>query len=70
MQKFKNLIKVTKKDIPSLAMIAGGSLMLSIALQRSGARNVLDYISKHGLKVVNEHGEEIQMGLKPLIHLD
>ena len=70
MGKIKNLFKINKGEGPLLLMVAGGSLLMSIALKRSGARDVIDSINKSGCKVLDADGQEIVLGLKPLIHID
>ena len=70
MGKIKNLFKINKGEGPLLLMVAGGSLLMTIALKRSGARDVIDSINKSGCKVLDADGQEIVLGLKPLIHID
>ena len=70
MGKFKKLAKLTRKDVPTVAMIFGGSWLIATACQREGARAVINQIKKNGLKVVDANGETVDLMLKPLIHID
>ena len=70
MWKFKKRAKITKEDIPSLAMVVGGAWLIGTAYYREGVRGTLNHINKNGLKVIDANGEQVNLMMKPLIHID
>lgn len=70
MGKIKNLANFVKTNFTSLAMVSGGAWLIGTAYYREGARNVINYLNKNDLKVIDGNGEIVNLMVKPLIHID